>query len=490
MQFKRTAGILLPVSSLPSPHGIGTLGGCARTFVDFLSAAGQTYWQVLPVGPTSYGDSPYQSFSTFAGNPYFIDLEQLEAEGLLTAEEIARYDWGGDPRRVDYAALYQSRFPLLELAFKRGHSQDCREQETFAAANQAWLPNYARFMALKRRFGMLPWNEWPEALPPEAELETDICFFTWLQFVFDRQWRALKQYANGKGISMIGDLPIYVAMDSADLCACPECFRLGENHMPAVVAGVPPDGFTDAGQLWGNPLYDWERMQADGFRWWEQRLRATLDRFDAVRLDHFRGFESYWVVPYGDKTAARGHWEKGPGRTFVDMLHRVFPDTLIIAEDLGYITDEVRSLVEYSGFPSMKVLEFAFDQREAGDYLPHFYPENSVCYAGTHDNATICGWLDEADPADVAAAKRYFGLNEEEGWHWGFLRGGMASAARIFIAQMQDYLGLGAEARMNAPGTLGGNWQWRILPDETPPELAETIREFTLRYGRLAAGGK
>ena len=483
MALNRAAGVLLSVSSLPAPYGIGTLGRCAYDFVDFLVESGQNYWQMLPVGPISYGDSPYQSFSTFAGNPYYIDLDMLQTDGLLTSEEVQAHSWGDDPERVDYGAIYRARYALLERAFDRGWSRERQAVEEFAR-RQPWLDGYARFMALKRRYDMKPWTQWPAGEVPAEELERDVQFFTYLQFLFDRQWTALKQYANEKGISIIGDLPIYVAMDSADVWTNPERFLLDRDNVPVDVSGVPPDGFTDAGQLWGNPLYRWDAMKRDGYAWWESRLRGALERFDGIRLDHFRGLESYWAVPYGDETAAGGRWEPGPGEDFIKMVHEKFPGALIIAEDLGYVTKEVKELLECSGYPGMKVLEFAFDSREAGDYLPHCYPENCVCYTGTHDNTTVLGWLEEAGPEDVEMARRYLGLNREEGYNWGFLRGGMGSKARLFVAQMQDYLDLGGAARMNTPGTLGGNWQWRMKPGAASLELARRLREFTRLFGR------
>jgi len=481
--LNRAAGVLLSVSSLPAPYGIGTLGRCAYDFVDFLVESGQNYWQMLPVGPISYGDSPYQSFSTFAGNPYYIDLDMLQTDGLLTSEEVQAHSWGDDPERVDYGAIYRARYALLERAFDRGWSRERQAVDEFAR-RQPWLDGYARFMALKRRYDMKPWTQWPAGEVPAEELERDVQFFTYLQFLFDRQWTALKQYANEKGISIIGDLPIYVAMDSADVWTNPERFLLDRDNVPVDVSGVPPDGFTDAGQLWGNPLYRWDAMKRDGYAWWESRLRGALERFDGIRLDHFRGLESYWAVPYGDETAAGGRWEPGPGEDFIKMVHEKFPGALIIAEDLGYVTKEVKELLECSGYPGMKVLEFAFDSREAGDYLPHCYPENCVCYTGTHDNTTVLGWLEEAGPEDMEMARRYLGLNREEGYNWGFLRGGMGSKARLFVAQMQDYLDLGGAARMNTPGTLGGNWQWRMKPGAASPELARRLREFTRLFGR------
>ena len=492
--MKRSSGILMPISSLPSPHGIGTLGAEARKFVDFLADAGQSWWQILPVGPTSYGDSPYQSFSAYAGNPYLIDLDLLCEDGLLTPAEVNAVSWGTDPARVDYSAIYNGRFPLLHLAMERGWERDADKVKAFSEENDAWLPDYALFMALKRHFGMNAWTEWPDEdirlRRPEAvaryreELADDIRLFTYIQYLFFRQWEALRAYAHEKGIGIIGDLPIYVAMDSADVWADPRAFQLDERNVPAEVAGVPPDYFTADGQLWGNPLYDWDAMKADGYTWWIRRIAGASRLYDILRIDHFRGLESYWAVPYGETTAKVGRWVKGPGMDLMNVLTEKFPNIQFIAEDLGYLTPEVRQLLEDSGLPGMKVLQFAFDSREAANYLPHTYPRHCVCYAGTHDNSTLMGWKDEAAPADIAMAREYLGLHDEEGFNWGVLRGGQSSVADLFIAQMQDYLGLGSEARMNTPGILGGNWQWRMLPGQITDELTARIARMTSLYGR------
>ena len=484
----------MPISSLPSPHGIGTLGAEARKFVDFLAAAGQSWWQILPVSPTSYGDSPYQSFSAYAGNPYFIDLDLLCEDGLLTPEEVNAVNWGADPSRVDYSAIYNGRFPLLHLAMERGWERDADKVKSFSVQNDTWLPDYALFMALKRHFGMKSWTEWPDEdirlRRPEAvqryqkELADDIRLFTYIQYLFFRQWEALRAYAHEKGIGIIGDLPIYVAMDSADVWADPRAFQLDERNVPAEVAGVPPDYFTADGQLWGNPLYDWDAMKADGFSWWVRRIAGASRLYDILRIDHFRGLESYWAVPYGETTAKIGRWVKGPGMDLIGVLTEKFPNIQFIAEDLGYLTPEVRQLLADSGLPGMKILQFAFDSRETANYLPHTYPRNCVCYAGTHDNSTLMGWKNDAAPSDIAAAQEYLGLNEEEGFHWGILRGGQSSVADLFVAQMQDYLGLGAEARMNTPGILGGNWQWRMLPGQITEGLTKRIARMTSLYGR------
>ena len=490
----RLSGILLHISSLPSPYGIGTMGRAAYDFAGFLREAGQTYWQLLPLGPTSYGDSPYQSFSTFAGNPYFIDLELLAEDGLLDRGALEAADWGANPRYVDYAKIYEARFPLLRQAFHAGYPQDRKEWEAFRRENR-WLDNYALYMAVKAHFGMRSWLEWPDEdirlRRPAAvarysrELREDVDFYTYLQFLFFRQWNALRDYIHSQGLQIIGDLPIYVAMDSADVWAEPEYFQLGEGNVPTEVSGVPPDYFTADGQLWGNPLYDYDRMARDGFAWWIRRLEGAGRLFDVIRIDHFRGLESYWAVPYGEKTAKVGRWRKGPGMDLVGTLTERFPHLEIIAEDLGYLTPEVHQLLADSGLPGMKVLEFAFDAREPSNYLPHLYDRHCVCYVGTHDNETVVQWRDQTARADLTFARKYLGLSEAEGFHWGMIRGGMASVADTFVAQMQDCLGLGAEARMNTPGTLGGNWQWRLLPGEATPALAKKLRQYTGMYGRL-----
>ena len=492
--MERTSGILMPVSSLPSPYGIGTFGKEAYKFADFLHAAGQGCWQILPLGPTSYGDSPYQSFSTFAGNPYFIDPDKLIEDGLLTRKEVESRNWGSDPRNVDYGALYENRFTLLALAKQRGWERDRGAVEVFAAENRSWLPDYALFMALKRKFGMRPWIEWPDREirlhMPDAvarcreELREDMELFTYIQFLFFRQWGELKRYVNSLGVKIIGDLPIYVALDSADVWAEPHWFQLDSEGVPTEVAGVPPDYFTADGQLWGNPLYNYDAMRNDGYGWWIRRVGGAAKLYDVIRIDHFRGFESYWAVPYGEATAKNGRWVKGPGMDLVGRLTGWFKDIAFIAEDLGYLTPAVAKLLADSGLPGMKVLEFAFDSREPSDYLPHTYPRRCVCYTGTHDNATLAGWPKEADPADLAFAEKYLGLNKKEGFNYGVIRGGMSSVAELFVAQMQDYLELGKGHRINTPGKPEGNWRWRMLPGEATEALAKRIYDMAKMYGR------
>ena len=494
--MKRSCGILLPISSLPSPYGIGTLGKAAYDFIDFLSSAGQGLWQMLPVGPTSYGNSPYQSFSTYAGNPYYIDIDMLVEDGLLLSSELEGIDWGSNSGSVDYGKIYANRFEILKKAADRGFKRDSAELGRFLSDNRSWLFDYALFMALKRHFGMKAWFEWPdenirlhqpEAVDEYAELlHKDIALFEYIQFLFYRQWNALHGYALEKGIKIIGDLPIYVALDSADVWSCPECFLLDEKNVPVEVAGVPPDFFSEDGQLWGNPLYDYEAMRRDGYGWWIRRIDGASKLYDIIRIDHFRGFESFWAVPFGAKNAKDGHWVKGPGMDLVGRLTSWFSDVQFIAEDLGLLTPEVHELLEESGLPGMKVLEFAFDPDEPSNYLPHKYSPNCVCYVGTHDNTPVMAWLNDASRDELRFAERYLGLNDTEGFGWGMIRGGMSSVASFFIAQMQDYLGLGSEARMNIPGTNSGNWQWRLTDGQLTSELAAKIAELSKMYGRCA----
>ncbi len=489
----RKSGILMHISSLPGPYGVGSMGAGAYAFVDFLVAAGQTFWQILPLCPTGYGDSPYQSFSTFAGNHYLIDLDTLVSEGLLLPEELSGIDWGSDETRVDFGKLYQQRTRLLHLAHSR--FRETEAYEDFLRENVLWLEDYALFMAIKEQFRGRDWQNWSVSLlmrlpsvmnAYREELKDAIRFQYFLQFKFYQQWRALRRYANDRGVKIIGDVPIYVPLDSADVWANPELFQLDAARHPRKVAGCPPDAFSADGQLWGNPLYNWERMKADGYRWWLRRLRAAARMYDVVRFDHFRGFESYWAIPARDKTAAGGAWEKGPGMDFIGAVKKALPDLNIIAEDLGFVTPEVEALVRDSGFPGMKVMEFAFDSREGGNYLPHRYPVNSVVYSGTHDNVPLGQWFQEAAAADVDSAVAYLGLNDREGYIWGMIRGAMGSVSKLCIIQMQDYLELAAGARMNHPGTLTtNNWTWRAKPGFDSPELAKKIRAATERYGRM-----
>ena len=491
----RKSGILMHISSLPGGYGVGSMGAAAYDFVDFLVAAGQSCWQILPLSPTGYGDSPYQSFSTFAGNPYLIDLDTLIEEGLLLPGELEGIDWGADPGRVDYGKLYNERARLLKLAF--GRFEENEEFREFVRDNSLWLEDYALFMAIKEHFHGRDWQNWSVSLlmrlrpvmeAYREELDEAVRFQYFLQYEFFRQWKALRRYANERGIRIIGDVPIYVPLDSADVWANPELFQLDASRRPTVVAGCPPDGFSADGQLWGNPIYDWDKMHAERYHWWIRRMKAAAKMYDVVRFDHFRGFESYWAVPAAAKTAAAGEWRKGPGMNFVGAIKRALPDLEIIAEDLGFVTPEVKKLLSDSGYPGMKVMEFAFDTREpsAKDYLPHCYPSNSVVYSGTHDNLTLKQWFDETCEEDVQNAIGYLGLNEQEGYVWGVIRGAMSSVSDLCIIQMQDYLQIGAEGRMNHPGTLtSANWTWRAKEGFATEELAKKIRSLTERYGRV-----
>ena len=489
----RSSGILMPLSSLPSPYGIGTMGKAAFQFVDFLASAGQKYWQLLPLGPTSFGDSPYQSFSSFAGNPYFVDLDLLIKDKLLKASEVKNRDWGDREDRVDYGKIYENRFAVLRLAYERGAERYGEEIAAFRQENGWWLENYALFMAIKASQGMKAWSEWPEELrlredaameKARKELRQDVEFYIFVQFLFYRQWEALRDYAHDKGIRFIGDIPIYVALDSADVWSEPHFFQLDEKNIPKEVAGVPPDAFTEDGQLWGNPLYDYDAMKKDGYGWWIRRIDGAKKLYDVIRIDHFRGFESYWAVPYGDDTAKNGAWKPGPGMGLVGVLTSWFRDLSFIAEDLGYSTPEVRKLLADSGLPGMKILEFAFDAHGDSAYLPHNCEENSSCYIGTHDNETVQGWLKWADKPSLRFAERYMHITPDEGWNWGMIRSGMATPSRLFVVQMQDLLELGADARMNSPGTSVGNWQWRMLPGAADKALAKKLKLYTTTYRR------
>lgn len=493
IKTNRSSGILLHISSLPGPYGIGTLGKYAREFVDFLDDSGQTYWQMLPVGPTGYGDSPYQSFSTFAGNPYFIDLDMLVEDGLLTQEEIESIIKVEDDTSVDYGRLYIERYEVLRMAFDK-FDLNSVEFINFVEENRLWLDNYSMFMSIKEHFDRIQWNMWPddykyrnkETLIKFKEQHIDeINFQKFLQYKFFEQWYLLKSYCNEKGIRIIGDLPIYVAEDSSDLWSNPEFFQLNEDLTLKYVGGCPPDGFSDDGQLWGNPVYNWEKLEEDNYKWWVNRLGGNLKIFDVIRLDHFRGFESYWSIPGGDDTAKFGTWVKGPGIKLFNKIKEALGEISIIAEDLGYMTEEVHNFREATGFPSMKVLQFAFDPLANSDYLPHNYVDNCVVYTGTHDNDTIQGWVKNAREEEIELATKYFNITKEETFNWGLIRGAMTSVANTAIFQMQDFLFLGNEARMNNPGTLGDNWKWRMEAEDYSFETSKILRELTRISGRM-----
>lgn len=497
--MNRGAGILLSITSLPSKYGIGCFSKSAYDFVDWLKAAGQTYWQILPLGPTSYGDSPYQSFSTYAGNPYFIDLEALIEEGVLTREECEKADMGEEEGTIDYKKMYEGRYPLLRKAYERSNISQNPDYIRFMEENGWWLSDYALFMAVKGRFDGAPWTEWAQDIRLRwgyamdyyrRELYFDIEFQQYLQFTFYKQWQALKDYANRQGVRIIGDIPIYVAMDSADAWAHPELFQLDQDNVPLAVAGCPPDGFSAVGQLWGNPLYRWDYHRQTGYDWWMKRLAHCFSLYDVVRIDHFRGFDEYYSIPYGAKSAIGGHWEKGPGMDLFRRMREVLGEKGVIAEDLGYVTDSVRQLVRDTGFPGMKVLEFAFDSRDSGcanDYLPHNYTENCVAYTGTHDNETIRGWFESIREDERRLARAYIcdKYTPRQYLHTSFISLIMASRANLCVIPIQDYMGYDNTCRMNKPSTVGINWKWRLKSGELTEDLQKEIRAITRRYGRL-----
>ena len=507
--MKRKCGVLLPVASLPSKYGIGCFSEEAYKFIDFLRDAGQSCWQILPLGQTGYGDSPYQSVSTFAGNPYFIDPDELKKAGYITQKDINACRFGKDPEYIDYSAIYKYRFKLLKKAYINSpfalHPEnrwadsrfdtDRRAFEEFRKNSADWLSDYALFCAVKAQFGGRSFMEWDEDIRlrrPAAmkkyrtELADEIRFYEFQQFMFDREWMAVKAYASRNRIRIIGDIPIYVAFDSADTWSCPELFKLDAKGFPTVVAGCPPDGFSATGQLWGNPIYRWDYHKKTGYSWWIRRIEHCFRLYDIVRIDHFRGFDEYYEIPYGEDTAMNGHWEKGPGTALFDAMKAAIGNRPIIAEDLGFMTPSVIRLVKQTGYPGMKVLQFAFDSREESDYLPHNYRHNCVVYTGTHDNETMRGWYNDVSRHDRLFSKRYAGVKTEKNAAWDFIRCAFMSVADTAIIPVQDYLNLGNEARINHPSTLGGlNWRWRLQPGQLTAELAKQMHRMAADYGRL-----
>lgn len=490
---RRGAGILLPISALPSPYGIGTLGKEAFRFIDFLKKAGQKYWQVLPVGPTSYGDSPYQGFSAFAGNPYFIDLDLLKEEGLLTKEDLDAGEWGEKNDHIEYALLYAKRFSILRKAFSSSRHESTEEYAVFCETNRFWLDAYALFMSCKGYFQDGPWQEWPLPLRLCTEkavkeysvlLEKEIRFWKFCQFTFFSQWKALKKYANQNGICLIGDIPIYMAMDSADVWANSNWFQLDSEKKPTNVAGVPPDAFAAEGQLWGNPLYDWEAMEKSGFQWWKERMRISARLYDCVRIDHFIGICQYFSIPAEDTTARNGTYRQGPGMRLIQALKESAGSCEIIAEDLGVMLPQVQYLLRETGYPGMKVLQFAFDGRAENDHLPYMYEKNLVAYAGTHDNNTLVGWYESLSEQEKETPSLFLGICDSEEISVAALRILYASCANTVIFQAQDLLGLPETARMNFPSTTGGNWCWRLLPEQLTDGLAESLRQLAAVFGR------
>ena len=495
--LKRGAGILMPIFSLPSPYGIGTFGQAAYDFIDQLKKARQMYWQVLPMGPTSYGDSPYQSFSAFAGNPYFIDLDTLKEEGLLTREEIDACVWMEKPEQVKYDALYYYRFPLLKKAFARSLHKETEEYQEFLKENEYWIGDYSLYMALKKQFEDKCWLDWEEEIrlrrPSavkvwEKKLEEEIDYWKFLQFKFFEQWKKLKAYAEKQEIQIVGDIPIYVALDSADVWSHPEQFQLDEENLtPVNVAGVPPDAFSETGQLWGNPLYDWEKMEADGFSWWKQRMKASAALYDVIRIDHFIGVVQYFSIPYVAESAKEGEWKKGPGKKLTDVISEAVGETKIIAEDLGVFCQEVKDLLEETGYPGMKIIEFAFSGDRSNEHLPHCYAPNSVVYGGTHDNETLVGYfkMEKRQWWELQYIADYLGAAHQSEVVDKVFRAAYGSVASVAIFQMQDVLKLDNWARMNTPSQVGGNWRWRMEKDQFGEEQTGYLSWLVDVFGRF-----
>ncbi len=488
----RSCGILMHITSLPSPYGIGTFGAEAEAFVDWLKSAGQKYWQVLPVGPTGYGDSPYQSFSTFAGNPLLIDLDELVKSGLITKEKCQAADYGADPTFVDFEKVNRTKMALLREAYA-GFEEDAGYL-SFEKSEAQWLEDYALFMAIKTENNLVSWTKWEddirfrktEAMSAAKErLKSEIGFWKFLQYIFYSQWDRLKSYANKNGVQLIGDIPIYVSPDSADVWANSGLFLMDESLNPKSVAGVPPDYFSETGQLWGNPLYDWEIMKKEKYSWWISRIKKAAELYDIVRIDHFRAFDTYWAVPYGETTAINGKWEQGPRMDLWNEVKAQLGDVNIIAEDLGDIFDSVKELLKESGFPGMRVLQFGFNpESNDNDHLPHRYPVNSVAYTGTHDNSTIIGWYKAADAKSKAMFRRYLKPMPFEKINRTCIRELYKSTAELAIVPMQDVIGLDDRARMNIPSTLGGNWKWRALKKQINAKDAAMLKDLQETYYR------
>ncbi len=491
----RKSGILLPVTSLPSKYGIGCFSKSAYDFANWLKQSGQSYWQILPLCPTSYGDSPYQSFSTFAGNPYLISLEQLISEGLLTEEECNEADFGDNEEQIDYKKMFDNRITLLRTAYSR----NSKNYDVFYRENSYWLSDYSMYMALKYHFDQKPWNMWPEDIKLRKTdalthygkiLSEDINFWIFVQNEFYKQWNKLKTHINNNGISVIGDIPIYVSYDSADVWASPELFELDENLNPICVAGCPPDGFSESGQLWGNPLYNWRLHRENDYSWWISRISHSLKLYDVLRIDHFRGFDKYYSIKYGSRDATCGSWRDGPGAELFECVKDKLGKINIIAEDLGFVTESVKKLLRDCNFPGMKVLEFAFDSRDSGetnDYLPHNYPDDCIAYTGTHDNQTISSWFETILPDEAKAVRDYLcdPYVPDNEIHIPLIALLMRSRASVCIIPIQDWLGLKDNARINTPSTLGNNWTWRVKENQLNDILAEKIYNMTKIFGRL-----
>lgn len=490
----RKSGILMHISSLPSKYGIGKMGKSAYDFVDFLVSAGVKCWQILPLSPTSYGDSPYQSFSVYAGNPYFIDFETLKREGLIKKSDYEDIKWQDNDRQVNYSIIYNNCFKVLRQAYKTYKRDISKRYKEFVEKNKSWLDDYALFMALKFKNDGKPWYEWDKKLAmrdesalkkASAELEKETEFFRFIQYKFFRQWNNLKKYANDRGIEIIGDMPIYVSYDSVEAWASPELFQFDKHKKPKDVAGCPPDDFAVTGQLWGNPLYDWEYHKKTGYKWWTERLKFSASIYDIVRIDHFRGFESYYAIPYGDETAENGEWRKGPGAELFKTAEKELGKLNIIAEDLGFITEDVYKMLAEVGYPGMKVLQFAFGGDSTSEHLPHnFTSSNCIAYTGTHDNETLKGWVSSQSADSLKYCMAYLGIKKKKDIPKGIIKQTWASVAQTAIAQIQDFLNSDPSARMNTPSTLGCNWQFRTTESDFTDKLAKRILKLNKLYNR------
>lgn len=494
-EWKRAAGVLMSISSLPSPYGIGTLGKAAYNFADWLKKAGQAYWQVLPVGPTGLGDSPYQSFSAFAGNPYFIDLDILIKEGLLKRKDVKDIKWGIREEETDYGLIYMNRFKVLRKAYSASNHRNESSYVKFCKEQAFWLDDYALYMALKEHFDNKSWLDWDKDIrfreetalkKYTEELKEDIDYWKFCQFKFYEQWNSLKEYVNNLGIKIIGDIPLYMSLDSADVWADNHLFKMNEERRPTHVAGVPPDCFSEDGQLWGNPIYDWDTMAAEDYRWWRRRIEACERLYDIIRIDHFIGIVRYYEIRAGRKNAKIGRWRKGPGAELTNLIQEISKDSGIIAEDLGVIVPKVRKLIDRMGWPGMKILGFAFDGNADNEYLPHNYRDsNYVLYGGTHDNDTLRGFVDKLSKKELKQIYDYLNVDSIEDIPKAMIRCGYASTASTAIFQMQDILGLGAEARMNEPATVGRNWRWRLTKEQFRTADAAYLKKLAEVYGRL-----
>lgn len=493
--FSRSAGILMPVSSLPSPYGIGTFGKSAYEFVDNLVMARQKYWQVLPLGPTSYGDSPYASFSAFAGNPYFIDLDMLIEEELLTREYVESFRWNMEEQYVDYGMMYNSRFTVLKETYHNSKHLGTEEYQDFLEENEFWLDGYCLYCACKKKFNYMAWQSWDDDIKfrkekalqlYKEELAEEIDYYRFIQFMFYKQWNKLKEYANEKGIEIIGDIPIYVAMDSADVWQNPEVFQLDEDLEPKKVAGVPPDAFSETGQRWGNPLYDWEKIKKDDFSWWRKRMEHSANLYDVIRIDHFIGTVKYYAIPAEDNDARNGKWCKGPGMDLIKAIDESINGKSIIAEDLGVKMPEVVEVLEKSGYPGMKVLEFAFDGDRKNDHLPYNWIPNVVAYGGTHDNDTLVGYFSGMQHWELGYIREYMECRNGsiEDLVDKVFKTAYESVANLVIFQMQDVLKVGHIGRMNLPSSMGTNWRWRMLNGQFSHDKIERLRYLCDIYGR------